>query len=157
MEIFLFICFFFCFFGCDIETIKFFLLDWGHYRFPCLLILTFSLDLEHTDGVLRCEVAELAGGKRVASLADRTRHAKWHLQVKSLQEGWRAHLLGHHHTPLLFHLFHQCGFLSDSPSALTLKLFLLLSLLRLSGSNPLAHPRVFLSPCPDPSPDPSPF
>lgn len=31
--------------------------------------LTFSLDLEHADGILGAEAAELAGGQRVASLA----------------------------------------------------------------------------------------
>lgn len=51
--------------------------------------LTFSLNLKHTDGVLRREVPELAGGECVSSLSQRADHADRRLQKEGLEE-WRA-------------------------------------------------------------------
>lgn len=57
--------------------------------------LTFSLNLEHTDGVLWREVPELAGGERVSSLSQRADHSDRRLQEEGLEERWATDLLCH--------------------------------------------------------------
>lgn len=56
------------------------------------LKLTFSLNLKHTDGILRCEVPELTGGECVSPLSQ---GADGRLQKEWLEERWTTDLLCH--------------------------------------------------------------
>lgn len=87
---------------CDTWAVIKFKLNIWESQLSCLWItkkgnlLAFFLDFKHADGVLRCEVPELAGRERVASLVQRADHSDWCLQEEGLQERRAADLCCHH-------------------------------------------------------------